>query len=70
MTTHGKSRQMGFRDFAKPKAEPKRRAFDAQNHEAAEVILDDVEGNGGETSAVVIWARAVVGKQTEATCER
>ena len=63
-----KPRQMGFRGFAKPRDEPKRRTFETQNREAAELILEDVEGHGGETSALVIWARSIISKQTEGTC--
>lgn len=39
----------------------------AHNIEAAEIILDNVETNGGEQSALVQWARLVTksGKSTD-----
>jgi hypothetical protein len=34
--------------------------FDAQNRRAAEIVLADVQTHGGESAALVVWARAVV----------
>lgn len=67
MSRGGQPRQAAFKGFFRPKAEPQRRGFDNQNRESAEIILDDVETYGGEQSAIVQWARAVVGK-AEASC--
>jgi hypothetical protein len=38
-------------------------AFGADNREAARTILADVTRYGGENSAMVIWARAIVAKE-------
>ena len=38
---------------------------DRANREAAEIIFDDVERNGGEGSISVVWARQVLGKDAQ-----
>ena len=50
----------------------KQSRYEASNREAAEVILDDVDSNGGEESAVVKWARIVLSKSggSKATSEQ
>jgi hypothetical protein len=44
----------------KPTILTKRRAHDAANEQAAQIILANVEKCGGEGSAQVQWARLVV----------
>lgn len=36
--------------------------YDKQNRACAEIVLADVEKHGGEESALVRWARMVVGR--------
>jgi hypothetical protein len=63
-----RSRKIGFKGFAAPRAEPKRRAFDAQNLESAKAVLENIESCGGETGGLVIWARTILAKSEGHPC--
>lgn len=51
----------------RPRLSRKHAQHDQRNLETAGIILDDVEGNGGEEAAIVQWARAVVRKADKET---
>ena len=41
-------------------------AYEQQNREAAEVLLQNIDHHGGESAAIIQWARTVLGKPAAA----